>query len=70
MSTFRTVFEKPCHLLVKLKHWAIWAIKTLNLDLEAAGEERKLQLSELEEIRVETYENSRMHKEIANCSMT
>ena len=27
------------------------------------GIERKLQLSELEEIRVEAYENSRMHKE-------
>jgi len=27
------------------------AVKTLNLDLEAAGVERKLQLSDLEEIR-------------------
>jgi len=40
----------------------MWAIKTLNLDLEMAGVERKLQLSELEEIGVEAYENSRMHK--------
>jgi len=40
--------------------------KTLNLSLEAAGLERKLQLSELEEIRVDTYENSRMLKEITN----
>jgi len=43
----------------------MWAIKTLHLDLEATGVERKLQLSELEETRVEVYENSRMHKEIA-----
>jgi len=40
----------------------MWAIKTLNLDLKVAGVERNLQLSELEEIRTEAYENSRMHK--------
>ena len=65
MSTFRIVFRKPCHLPVKLEHRALWAIKTLNLDFEAAGVERKLQLSELEAIRAEAYENSRMRKEIA-----
>ena len=43
----------------------MWAIKTLNLDLEATAVERKLQLSELEEIRVEAYKNSRMHKQRA-----
>ena len=43
----------------------MWAIKTLNLNFEIAGIERKLQLSELEEIRAEACENSRMHKERA-----
>jgi len=62
MSPFRVVFGKPCHLPVELEHRAMWA---LNPGLEAAGVERKLQLSELEEIRAETYENSRMHKERA-----
>ena len=65
MSPFRVVFGKPCHLPIELEHRGIWPIKTLNFDLEAAGVERKLQLSELEEIRVEAYENSRMHKERA-----
>jgi len=51
MSSFRIVFGKPCHLPAEVEHWAIWARKTLNLDLEAAGVEKKLQLSELEENR-------------------
>ena len=41
------------------------AIKTLNLDLEAVGVERKLQLGKLEEIKVDAYNNSKMRKEIA-----
>ena len=35
----------------------------LNYDLTEAGEERRLQLSELEEIRAEAYESARSYKE-------
>ena len=38
-------------------------MKACNLDLEEAGNERKLQLQELEEIRLATYENSKFYKE-------
>ena len=38
-------------------------MKTFNLDLDAAGMNRKLQLNELEEIRNEAYENARIYKE-------
>ena len=41
----------------------MWAIKKPNFDCQAAKEERLLQLNELEELRNEAYENSRIYKD-------
>ena len=35
----------------------------MNMEMDAAGEQRKLQLQELEEIRNDAYESSRIYKE-------
>ncbi|RDY09891.1 hypothetical protein CR513_05682, partial [Mucuna pruriens] len=50
MSPYRIVFSKACHL-------------SCNLDYDQAGKQRQFQLQELDELRLEAYDNSRIYKQ-------
>nr|GEV04389.1 DNA-directed DNA polymerase [Tanacetum cinerariifolium] len=62
-TPYKLVYEKSCHLLIELEHKVYWALKHVNFDLKIAGDHRKLQLNELNELRDQAYENSLIYKE-------
>lgn len=63
MSTYKIVCGKACHLPIELEHKAFWSIKILNFNLTSAGQARMIQLNELEEHLLFSYENNELYKE-------
>ncbi|GKF49917.1 reverse transcriptase domain-containing protein [Tanacetum coccineum] len=62
-TPYKLVYGKACHLPIELEHKAYWAFKHTNFDIKTAGDHRKVQLNELNELRDHAYENSLIYKE-------
>nr|GEX04328.1 reverse transcriptase domain-containing protein [Tanacetum cinerariifolium] len=62
-TPYKLVYGKACHLPIELDHKPYWALKQANFDLAVAGDHRKVQLNELNELRDHAYENSLIYKE-------
>ncbi|GJW39096.1 reverse transcriptase domain-containing protein [Tanacetum coccineum] len=61
-TPYKLIYGKNCHLPFEIKHRAYWALKNGNPDLIAAGGKRMFQLHELDELRHQAYENTRLYK--------
>nr|GEX91465.1 reverse transcriptase domain-containing protein [Tanacetum cinerariifolium] len=62
-TLYKVVYRKAFHLPIVLEHKAYWALKQANFDLAVAGDHRKVQLNELNELRDHAYGNSLIYKE-------
>ncbi|GJY39231.1 reverse transcriptase domain-containing protein [Tanacetum coccineum] len=61
-TPYKLIYGKNCHLPFEIEHRAYWALKNCNPDLIAAGKKQMFQLHELDELRHQAYENSRLYK--------
>ncbi|GKD75710.1 reverse transcriptase domain-containing protein [Tanacetum coccineum] len=60
-TPYRLLYGKTCHLSFEIEHHAYWALRSCNPNLKIAGEKRSLQLHELDELRLQDYENSKLY---------
>ncbi|GJT52249.1 reverse transcriptase domain-containing protein [Tanacetum coccineum] len=65
-TPYKLIYGKNYHLPFEIEHRAYWALKNCNPDLIAAGEKRMFQLHELDKLRHQAYENSRLYKARTN----
>jgi hypothetical protein len=70
MTPYQFVYEKACHLPVEFEHKAYWAIKEMSLDLDATVVKQRIQIRELEEMRLKAYENATYTKRELKGGMT
>lgn len=63
LTLFQMVYGKVCHLPVKLEHKAFWALIFLNFDPRYPEKKRKLQLHEIDELRLQSYGSNKLYKQ-------
>ncbi|GJR18857.1 reverse transcriptase domain-containing protein [Tanacetum coccineum] len=61
-TPYKLLYGKNYHLPYEIEHRAYLALKNCNPGLIAAGEKRMFKLHELDELRHQAYENSRLYK--------
>ncbi|GJT63098.1 reverse transcriptase domain-containing protein [Tanacetum coccineum] len=61
-TPYKIIYGNNCHLPFEIEHRAYWALENCNSDLIAAREKRMFRLQELDELRHQAYENSRLYK--------
>ncbi|GJY42086.1 reverse transcriptase domain-containing protein [Tanacetum coccineum] len=68
-TPYKLVYGKACHLPIELEHKAYWALKHTNFDVQTAGDHRKVQLNELNELLISQIQNSLIYREKPRGSM-
>ncbi|GJW45760.1 reverse transcriptase domain-containing protein [Tanacetum coccineum] len=61
-TPYKLIYGKNYHLPFEIEHCAYWALLNCNPDLITTGEKRMFQLHELDKLRHQSYENSRLYK--------
>ncbi|GKD39237.1 reverse transcriptase domain-containing protein [Tanacetum coccineum] len=62
-TPYKLVYGKACHLPIELEQKTYWALKHCNFNHKTAGDHRKVQMNELNELRDQAYKNSLIYKE-------
>ncbi|XP_019089193.1 PREDICTED: uncharacterized protein LOC109127995 [Camelina sativa] len=62
-TPFRLVYGKSCHLPVEFEYHSLWATKQMNFNVKTTAERCLIQLNEVDEIRMDAYENTKIYKE-------
>nr|GEZ25190.1 reverse transcriptase domain-containing protein [Tanacetum cinerariifolium] len=65
-TPYKLMYGKACHLPIKLKHKAYWALKHCNYDLLTVGDHQNVQLNELNKLHDQAYEKCLIYKEKTN----